>query len=259
MKNEHADKVKRYWDEQANVYGQSVKATSPDEIAFQMEIDKFIENIKPFSKVLDIGCGNGAKGIRITSAIQCDYFGVDYSDAMLYQAKQRPIEHSLPGSLSFRTGNILNINDISFDVFDVVMTDRCLINLETEEEQNQAVKNIHSVLKEDGIYLMMENSVNALENLNNVRKSFCLPAIDVRWHNLYIHEDVFLKKISDIFEVISIDNFASTYYLISRTINSILNNQGGNPDYNSEINMLAAKLPPLGDFSPEKLIVLRKI
>lgn len=139
------------------------------------------------------------------------------------------------------------------------MTSRCLINLKSVEEQIIAVKNIWSILKDNGIYLMMENFIEPLNNLNKERNKFNLPSINVRWHNLYLNEDFFVNDISDIFKVEKIDNFASTYYLISRTLNAILNVDNSEPNYNSPLNKLASKLMPLGDFSPEKLIMLRKI
>lgn len=106
---------------------------------------------------------------------------------------------------------------------------------------------------------MMENFIEPLQNLNNARSRYNLEPIEIRWHNLYINQEQFLDQISNLFSVVKVDNFASTYYLISRTLNAILNLKDNKVDYNSTLNELAAKLPSLGDFSPEKLIVLKKV
>ena len=163
------------------------------------------------------------------------------------------------GVAHFRVGDILNLDDICFDEFDIIITSRCLINLTSIQDQLKAIKNIHLALKPNGIYLMMENFIEPLQNLNNVRSRYNLEPIEIRWHNLYINQEQFLDQISNLFSVVKVDNFASTYYLISRTLNAILNLKDNKVDYNSTLNELAAKLPSLGDFSPEKLIVLKKV
>lgn len=163
------------------------------------------------------------------------------------------------GVAQFRVRDILNLDDICFDEFDIIITSRCLINLTSIQDQLKAIKNIHLALKPNGIYLMMENFIEPLQNLNNARSRYNLEPIEIRWHNLYINQEQFLDQISNLFSVVKIDNFASTYYLISRTLNAILNLKDNKVDYNSTLNELAAKLPSFGDFSPEKLIVLKKV
>ena len=258
---QNIDKIKEFWQNQAILHGNLSTATSPDSIAFKMEIDTLIKNIPTGAKILDIGCGNGAKAKEIIKNINCQYFGIDYSNNMINQALSR-FENELggvQGVAQFRVGDILNLDDICFDEFDIIITSRCLINLTSIQDQLKAIKNIHLALKPNGIYLMMENFIEPLQNLNNVRSRYNLEPIEIRWHNLYINQEQFLDQISNLFSVVKIDNFASTYYLISRTLNAILNLKDNKVDYNSTLNELAAKLPSIGDFSPEKLIVLKKV
>jgi len=253
-------KIKNYWDEQAKSNVNDSLATSPDTIAFEMEIEQMKKMLPQHCKVMDIGCGNGIKGIELTKEINIDYFGVDYSDEMISQAKNM-LKNStleLKGKAQFQVGNILEQKTIDIGEFDVVMTDRCIINLNTIDNQIAAIKNIHSILKENGLYLMFENSIQALENLNNARKTFNLPDINVRWHNIYVDEQKLFGAISDYFEVEETISFASTYYLISRTLNALLLGKDGQVDYMSELNKLSRLLPPCGDYSPLKLFVLRK-
>lgn len=94
MKNKDAQ---RYWDNQAKVYGISSLATSPDTIAFNMEIDSIKKYIKDGDTILDIGCGNGCKAIAIGADIECSYLGIDYSEEMIRQAYMALDEYNKTG------------------------------------------------------------------------------------------------------------------------------------------------------------------
>jgi ubiquinone/menaquinone biosynthesis C-methylase UbiE len=255
------NKVREYWDLQAEKFSDSSLATSPDTIAYNMEIEEIKAFIFDGCKILDIGCGNGIKGIELTKNKDVDYIGVDYSESMIRcaQGLAKKEENKLLGRVRYLVGNVLDFDSFPEGEFDIIITDRCLINLENIENQTKAVENIEKKLKKGGRYLMLENSIQALNNLNEVRKKFNLTAIPVRWHNFYIDENQFIPILKRRYQVEEIRNFASTYYLISRTLNSILTPEDCEVDYNSEINMLASKLPALGDYSPLKLFVLLKM
>lgn len=259
--SETLNQIKGFWEEQAKKYQGSSLATSPDTIAFEMEVEQMKKYIPSGSKVLDIGCGNGVKGIELAKVLEIEYFGLDFSAEMIRQAKLLHNDnlHLLKGNATFEVGNILEKDSLPHENFDIVMTDRCLINLQTIDNQITAIRHIHSVLKDQGTYLMFENSLQSLENLNEVRRTYALSDIEVRWHNIYIDETLVFPAINDCFKLLQIDSFASTYYLISRTLNALLIAPNEEVDYNSHLNKLAAHLPALGDFSPLKLFVLEKV
>lgn len=260
------NKILEYWENQAKEYGNSSLATSPDTFAFNMETDIIKQYIMDNENVLDIGCGNGIRAIEILKQIRCKYEGIDFSVKMIDEAnnninncKHSSILSSIKENrIAFRHGNILDKHFQYVSVFDKIISDRCLINLSSFEEQKNAINNIHSFLKPNGTYIMIENTIDGLENLNYVRASFKLDAISVRWHNCYFREEELLNFLDRLFIIDEINNFASTYYLISRTINAIveLDHQKGN--YNSKINELASKLPSLGNYSPVKAFILHK-
>ena len=263
MNQEHENllKIKAYWNEQAAQFHGKSLATTPDSIAFNLELQELIKHVTDGVSVLDVGCGNGIKGIELAKRIGCSYVGVDYAETMVKDAKAmlQQEQHMLRGDVQFLHGDILSENFVTREMFDVVTTARCLINLGSLENQVIAVKKMHSLLKSSGMYLMFENSFQPLENINAVRKEFALSPIEVRWHNNYIDEMAFFPLIKQHFSLVATVNYASTYFLISRTLNALLTLPGGEIDYMSTLNHLAARLPPLGDYAPAKLFVLQKI
>ncbi|MFB9761512.1 class I SAM-dependent methyltransferase [Ectobacillus funiculus] len=253
--------VEKFWDEQAKQFGDSSLATSPDTIAFQLELAELEKHIPNGSKVLDIGCGNGIKGVELAKHLDIAYTGIDFSKEMIIKANANlnTYESDLKGHVTFVRGDVLRLQDTIKDMYDVVITSRCLINLVSIEEHIQAIANIYEVLKENGIYLMVENSIQSLNNLNVVRETFDLEKINVRWHNVYIDEYQLIPKIESYFTLVNVIPFASTYYLISRTLNALLTPEGEAIDYMSKLNVLSAKLPIIGDYAPVKMFILKKL
>ncbi|MCS0674057.1 class I SAM-dependent methyltransferase [Cytobacillus firmus] len=252
--------IRKFWDEQANQYGDSSLATSPDTIAFNLELEELKKNISNGCKVLDIGCGNGIKGIKLAETFDIDYTGIDFSEEMVKKANTnlKINKNNIKGHIKFVKGDVLHLKEYVQDSYDIVITSRCLINLISIEDQIKAITNIYQILKDKGIYLMIENSMQSLNNLNAVRETFGLEGINVRWHNVYIDEDRLFPKIESYFSIQDIIPFASTYYLISRTLNVYMTPEGEPIDYLSRLNMLSAKLPILGDYAPVKLFILKK-
>lgn len=258
-----SDDIKKFWDEQALKYENLSLATTPDNLGFVLELNELLRHLQGQKRVLDLGCGNGKKAEFLNTKLKFkEYIGVDYSQQMMKQALKLKehlceIKAELRQVLHFKQGNVLDENLFEKEHFDAVFTSRCLINLTNFKEQKQAIKNIHSFLKKDGLYIMIENMLESLENLNTIRAKFQLEPIKMRWHNCYFSQSKLISFLQKHFIVEEIANFASTYYLVSRTINAVLA-QGKEVDYNSQINALASKLPALGDFSPMKCLVLRK-
>ncbi|HHZ95159.1 MAG TPA: class I SAM-dependent methyltransferase [Flavobacteriales bacterium] len=247
------DKVKKFWDDQATQYREQVQATQPDHYSFIREIETIIEHLQDGQEVIEYGCGNGNTMREVLKSVALkDYCGVDYSDEMIQIAKA-----GLNAShVRYEVGDVKE--HVPHKLYDVAVTDRCLINLATHEEQIIAAKNISSTLRPNGTYLMIECSKKSLSNINEVRSTMGLSEITERWHNCYLDEDRFLQDISPYFEVTSVKSPISTYFLVSRTINAIIGDKTGTIDYFSDINEAASRLPATGDYAPLKLFILRK-
>lgn len=235
-----------FWNKQALKHKNSQLATTPDLFAAQLEIKEILKYLSNGDTVLDIGCGNGFKDIEYCKQRDIIIKGFDYSEEMIKNAKQYENEN-----LSFEQGDILELNENI--LYDIVITNRCLINLATHEQQIHAIDNIYDVLKPGGKYLMMECTKQGLNKINEVRQNLELETIKERWHNKYLDEEKIIEYVKQKFGAIEINNFNSTYFLISRTINAL---EGC--DYNSNINKIASLLPVFGDYAPLKLFIITK-
>ena len=255
--------IKEFWDNQAKIHGSDSKATMPDNYLKKLEIKNIKKYLVPNTKVIDIGCGNGFSTFEYAKELDIDITGVDYSQDMLNAAnaiKQKGcLYHE---KIEFKQGNVLALKFDSSS-FDTVITDRCLINLTSRDEQKSAIDEIFRILKPGGRYLMCEDTEQGLEKLNYARNLLALDEIKVRWHNLYMDEMHIAESIKNLFVIEKIDLFASFYYLVSRTITGKLaQNNGVDPDYSDPINCIASECSSamnIGDFTPLKLFVLKKI
>ena len=64
--------------------------------------------------------------------------------------------------------------------------------------------------------------------------------------------------LSALFVRVTIDSFASLYFVISRVFNAKMTPPGQAPDYLAEVNRIAAALPSFGDHAPLKLFLIEK-
>ena len=84
-----------------------------------------------------------------------------------------------------------------------------------------------------------------LENaIREVEEEMGIKGVELRFHQKFKH--------------VEINNFNSTYFLLSRTLNALVAKNTKEIDYNSEINHYASKLPAFGAYAPLKLFKIRK-
>lgn len=256
--------VKMFWDNQADKYGNDILATMPDKLLKELEIENISKYLRNETKVADIGCGNGYSTFCYASNKSIDITGIDYSENMISVAnKTLESKSDLKNNVNFLVGDILNLKNIPNNTFDTIITDRCLINLTSIDNQIKAIKELHRILKPNGMYLMCEDTKNGLEALNILRKIVGLYEIKQHWHNLYISENEVFDGIKDFFKTEEINNFSSFYYVASRIINGkIADLNKIEPKYDCDINKIARQISSFGNFGnfgPLKLFVLRKV
>ena len=120
-------------------------------------LDKFIED---GMKVLDLGCGSGTSAFHFAKNKDIDITGLDFSPKMIDQAnfdmKDRGFDSN---KMRFFVEDIKKISDsphVKNQKYDLVITERVIINLDSWDEQKKAILDIMEFVK-DGKYLMCEN------------------------------------------------------------------------------------------------------
>lgn len=239
-----------FWNDRSKLEG---NAGTDDFILKDLELDVLLSNVPEKSHVLDVGCGNGKTLRLLSSEKNCTGLGLDFSDGMIEVAELGARQENLLDCLRFQQASIQEIPD-DIGSFDVVLSERSLINLDSLEDQYLAFCSIMSHLKSGGKYLMVESSADGLARINAVREKLGLELIDSPWHNTFVSEDVVRSWESEQYQLVEEVPFSSTYYLMSRAVYAKLSKDAGEDlRYDSDINLLSTQLPALGDFGPTRL------
>ncbi|HAL45180.1 MAG: hypothetical protein A2Y12_03450 [Planctomycetes bacterium GWF2_42_9] len=248
------EKIRQFWDERAGLGG---IAGSNDFLLKNLELDLLRKRIPENAKILDVGCGNGQTLITLIKEKNCTGVGVDFSPKMVELAKNSAAQENLDAKLKFVEGSLEEIPDVG--LFDCIITERSLINLDSEEKQYKAFLGIMNHLKNNGRYYMLESCIDGLERTNELRVSLGLEPMSAPWHNLFFREDAVAKWASKNYFLEELYHFSSTYHLLSRVVYAKLAaDKNEELRYDSDINLISCKLPPIGNYGPAKLWQWRK-
>lgn len=230
----------------ANIY-----ATSPDLNLRELEIDFIIKYIQLYAKknpektlqILDIGCGNGYTDIRIAQVANVAITGVDFSENMIEAANNLKTKLGrLHGRLSFHLTDATKLSGT--ESFDVIITERLLLNLPNLGAQEDTIQTIHRLLKPNGMYIFVEGTLDGLERLNKLRLSVGLDPIPDRStaniSSLKFHEKEIIPFLSRYFAIVKRQYFGM-YFLISRVAHPLLI-YPEEPRYDATINQVARKI-----------------
>lgn len=234
--------IRDFWEERSSM---GEIAGSNDFLMKKLEVKKIMEYMRDGIDVLDVGCGNGITCMEIASKFKLNICGVDFSEGMIKEAYKNIENADFIGDIRFYVSDVASIEDSP--KYDIIYTERCLINLPSWEEQKDAMYKIFSLLKKDGLFLMCENSSEGLDEINLFRSSLGLDEIKKPWHNRYFFDSEIDSVDCPGVKLEFIENFSSTYYFLSRVINAWMAKEDGkSPSYDAPINKLALDLPPLG-------------
>src|SRR5262249_44528446 len=146
---------------------------------FATELKKL--NLPATAKLLDCGCGDGYTTLLVAEATTptWKFQGVDYAANMIANAeKNLAARPALKDRVQFAVGDATKLSQqFPGQPFDVVISSRCLINLETQEFQTKAIGEIAKCLKPGGYYLGIENFMEGQANLTAARASVGPPEI----------------------------------------------------------------------------------
>jgi SAM-dependent methyltransferase len=255
--NTPVERIREYWDEKAHKHGGGLAATTPDPLAKELEIAALKAVLDPGLDTLEVGCGNGYNLFALADMLSGKLTGVDFAPAMIAVARGSLATRPDARRFHFEVASVLD--DLgSLGKVSQIFTDRCLINLTSIDEQVAALENLGRLLPVGGKLALIESTQQGQERINALRLRVGLDPIPYHWHNLYLDEAAFLKRMPRFLSHVATDNFASLYFVISRVFNAKLTAPGQAPDYMSEINRLAAALPSFGDCAPLKLFLYEK-
>ncbi|MES1217582.1 MAG: methyltransferase domain-containing protein [Bacteroidota bacterium] len=262
--------IQSHYKLQAEKHKDSPTSTMEDVIIRQKEIESIFSFFhlrdvsKVNNKVLEIGCGNGYTLEQLANNFpETSFSGLDFSHDLLSIAAKRKLKNA-----SFAQGDVRNLS-FADESFDIIYTERCLINLLSWEDQQKGLQEINRVLKKGGFYFMVESFTDGFDNLNKARHELGLDNIPVAHHNLYFNKEAFKKFIEPLFTIADpsslgntdntklASNFLSSHYFTARVLHPLLTK--GDPNLkNTEFVKFFSFLPPSGEYAPIQAFILQK-
>jgi SAM-dependent methyltransferase len=205
MSSDFTTAVKAYWEDPGTV-------SIIDKNLHQIEIETVCCHLLPTDSLADIGCGDGQATVRYAARVaRC--VGIERSEHLRAKAESTAKQSGL-SNICIRSGDILD-RQLPTAAFDVIVTQRLLINLASWEEQMQAILNVHRILKPGGRYIMIENTNDAFLALNDVRVALKMPPIPQHWHNRFFDYDELIRFLRGKFQLLRHYDFG-LYYLLTR-------------------------------------------
>lgn len=254
------DDISEHYARQATLFGSSKQSTMRDVNIRDLEVELILRQLNtaraeagPLERLLEVGCGNGYTAESILGRLSLDYQGVDYSAELLAIA----VERGLDGVFTQGDVRSLAFADGSFDF---AFSERCLINLTSEQDQERALAELARVLRPGGRYLAVEGVLDGLEKLNAARSVLGLEAIPEPFHNRYFSREAFLEAAAEYFVLLSgpeLENFLSSYYFGSKVLYPALAREG-DLIYNNAFVEFFRHLPPIGDYAYVRAFLLQR-
>lgn len=259
-----------YYAEQAKLCGDKWSSTMQDEIVRNKEI-AFIKRavclvssllvVGKEVRVLDLGCGNGyATEVLARAFPQTSFWAVDFCDDLLSIARNRGIPNC-----QFSKGDARKL-EFEDGFFDLVYTERCLINIRDWEEQKNAFSEVARVIRprstqcssgesvvsrHGGLYAMIECFTDGHENYNRARTELGLDEIPLPNVNLFFDKSRTMFELEKYFKAYPGGHdvgFLSSHYFAARVLHACVQHKEVR---NSEfVKFFSEALPNVGNYSP---------
>lgn len=253
---QNIEDVRAFWNSRA---GLGQLAGTRDIIAKQLEIMAIANYIQDGMRILEVGCGNGLTAIELARHFDVTLVGIDYAEEMVSAAKELAGKQVLRGQLQFQVGDVQQLVELKESLFDLIYTERVIINLPDWPTQKQAIIDICQLVAHGGAFVMLENSEDGLDSINVLRKQVGLAAISPPWHNRYLRDDELAQLTIQNVILEKKDFYSSTYYFLSRVVNAWLaKREGKEPEHEAAVNQLALELPAIGQLGQGRIWLWRK-
>lgn len=132
-------------------------------------LDGAVERLEAGAKVADIGCGCGASTIIMAQAFpNSRVIGFDYHDASIARAREAALEAGDPPNLGFEVAKAKETPGTDYDLV------ACFDCLHDMGDPIGAARHIRSMLKPDGLFMLVEPFANdrLADNLNPVGRMY---------------------------------------------------------------------------------------
>lgn len=179
----------------------------------KLETEFVLSQLSSGDELADFGCGGGESTVHYAQRVKT-CLALERSNTLREKATIRFANAGLK-NVTLLAGDVMNLSDFEAK-FNVVVTQRVVINFMTWDEQKKVLVNIWRTLRPGGRYVMVENTFEGFEALNSTRRDVGLPNVPLHdWHNYFLHHDEFKKFIEGKFTVEKIHTF-NLYYLLTR-------------------------------------------
>ena len=265
--------IKAHWHRWATEFREDLRATTKTSSIKALEVDALARAIRDFGRgkalrVLEVGCGNGHNCFGLAEQFpEIEFTGVDYIEEMIGSAVVINQNHSCRDRLSFFCGDILELDQLGQleEAYDIVFTNRCVINLNTDVAQQRALDQLSTKVHRSGRLLMIENSQQSHRRQNDLREAVGLARRPIAEFNHFIDEEKLLPHVLNSWSLLEIDNFASLHDILLYVLLPLLNE--GKVDYDHPLMSKATELllgisnsesNSFGDFGQNRLYVFER-
>lgn len=246
------EKMMAFWSERVKIYKDDPRANTEDIWLRELEINYVDRIIKShsFQSVMDFGCANGYSTLRLARLNwNKEFVGIDINHDMINVAIESLKGENFP-NLEFRLLDI--VKDVVPERYDFIFAIRTFQNIESLEMQKRVFDKLHNLLNENGLFLYIESYVSGYKRLNEDRVKMGLAPLPIHEHLTLLTED-FDKYVGDKMSLLTSEFLSSSYYLITRLLYSHIAKMNNEPiDYNHPIHRVAAMVPQIGDYGPQK-------
>src|ERR1700734_3695515 len=128
--------VLAFWNNRA---GLGQWAGTRDVLAKQLEIEVLAGQVRDGMRILEIGCGNGITAMEIVRRHDVKITAFDFAEEMITAARELAAGQTFKGSVEFHVGDVTKMEGDA-QKFDLIYTERVLINLPDWAAQEQALK-----------------------------------------------------------------------------------------------------------------------
>jgi hypothetical protein len=124
--------------------------------------------------------------------------------------------------------------------------------------QKRVFDALRTLLVPNGAFLYIESYLDGYLQLNHDRERLGLAPLPMHPHLTFLTAD-FDLYVSEYLEKVRSDSLSSAYYLITRLVYSYIAKLANEPiDYNHPIHRVAAVVPQIGDYGPQRACLFRK-